>query len=69
MKLLAMALIRLYQRSLGRLLPPSCRFYPSCSVYGYGVIERYGVWRGGWLAVKRIARCHPFNAGGHDPIP
>ncbi|MCK4831167.1 MAG: membrane protein insertion efficiency factor YidD [Anaerolineales bacterium] len=69
MKRLTMGLIRLYQLSLGRLFPPSCRFHPTCSVYGYGAIERYGVLRGGWLALKRIARCHPFNAGGHDPIP
>jgi len=69
MKQLAMALIRLYQNTLSRVLPPACRFYPSCSHYTYEAIGRYGVWRGGWLGIKRIARCHPFNPGGYDPVP
>lgn len=64
-----LGLIRLYQLTLSRALPPTCRFYPSCSHYSYESISRYGVWRGGWLAVKRIARCHPFNPGGYDPVP
>jgi len=69
MKQLAMALIRLYQNTLSRVLPPACRFYPSCSHYTYEAINRYGFWRGGWLGIKRIARCHPFNPGGYDPVP
>jgi putative membrane protein insertion efficiency factor len=69
MKQLAMGAIRLYQLSLGKLLPPSCRFEPSCSAYGYQAIEKYGFVKGGWLALKRISRCHPFNPGGYDPIP
>jgi len=69
MKYLFMALIRLYQRTLSRALPPSCRFYPSCSHYGYEAIAKYGAVKGGWLAVKRLARCHPFNPGGYDPVP
>lgn len=69
MKYLAMGLIRLYQRTLGRVIPPSCRFEPSCSAFGYQAIEKHGFFRGGWLAVKRIARCHPFNPGGFDPVP
>ena len=69
MRRLTVGLIRLYQRTLSRLLPPSCRFTPSCSEYGVQAIERYGVWRGGWLTVKRIGRCHPFHPGGFDPVP
>ncbi len=62
-------LIRLYQRFISPALPPSCRFTPTCSHYTYEAIERYGVFKGGWLGVKRIARCHPLNPGGHDPVP
>jgi len=69
MKFIFLGLIRLYQRTLSRVLPPSCRFVPSCSEYSYEAIARYGVWRGGWLAAKRIARCHSFNPGGYDPVP
>jgi putative membrane protein insertion efficiency factor len=69
MKFILLGLIRLYQRALSRALAPTCRFYPSCSQYSYEAIRRHGVWRGGWLAVKRIARCHPFNPGGYDPVP
>jgi putative membrane protein insertion efficiency factor len=69
MKTIVMALIRLYQNTLSRVLPPACRFYPSCSQYTYEAIGRYGFWRGSWLGVKRIARCHPFNPGGYDPVP
>ncbi len=69
MKSVLLGTIRLYQTTLSRVLPPSCRFEPSCSQYSYEAIARYGVWRGGWLAVKRIARCHPLNPGGYDPVP
>ncbi len=69
MKKIAMALIRLYQNTLSRALPSACRFYPSCSQYTYEAIARYGFLRGGWMGVKRIARCHPFNPGGYDPVP
>jgi len=69
MKHVLLGLIRLYQSTLSRVLPPSCRFYPTCSHYGYRAILRYGPWRGSWLAAKRIARCHPFNPGGYDPVP
>jgi len=65
----ATALIRLYQLTISRALPSSCRFYPSCSEYTRQAIERHGLLRGGWLGVKRLARCHPFNPGGYDPVP
>lgn len=69
MRKIALFLIRLYQRTLSQIMPPACRFYPSCSEYSYLAIAKYGFFRGGWLAVKRIARCNPFNPGGYDPIP
>lgn len=69
MRRLAVGLIKIYQRTLSRVLPPSCRFTPSCSEYGVQAISRYGVWRGGWLTIRRIGRCHPFHPGGHDPVP
>ena len=69
MKHLLMGLIRLYQLTLSRILPPSCRFTPSCSHYGYEAINKYGAFKGGWLAIKRVARCHPLNPGGYDPVP
>jgi len=69
MKSILLTSIRVYQGTFSRVLPPSCRFVPSCSPYGYQAIERYGPWRGGFLALKRIARCHPFHPGGFDPVP
>jgi putative membrane protein insertion efficiency factor len=66
---IVLALIRFYKRWISVALPSSCRFYPSCSQYTYEAIEKYGVLRGGWLGVRRIARCHPFNPGGFDPVP
>jgi putative membrane protein insertion efficiency factor len=68
-RLLAMILIRGYQKFISPLLRPSCRFTPTCSGYALTSIERYGVIRGGWLAARRIARCHPWNPGGYDPVP
>jgi uncharacterized protein len=69
MKTVALAIIRFYQRFISPLLPPSCRFTPTCSHYGYEAIQKYGFIKGGWLAIKRIGRCHPFNPGGYDPVP
>jgi uncharacterized protein len=66
---IVLALIRFYQRWISIILPSSCRFYPSCSQYTYQAIEKYGVLRGGWLGIRRIARCHPFHPGGFDPVP
>lgn len=62
-------MIRAYQLILSPLLPSSCRFYPTCSHYGYEAIEKHGLLRGGWLTVKRVARCNPFCKGGYDPVP
>ena len=61
--------IRLYQRTLSKLLPPACRFVPSCSEYAAQAIERYGAARGSALAAKRLLRCHPWHRGGADPVP
>ncbi len=64
-----LALIKMYQLLISPLFPPSCRFYPTCSTYSYEAISRYGPFKGGWLAAKRILRCHPRNPGGFDPVP
>ncbi len=69
MKWLTLGLIRLYQLTISQIMPSSCRFVPSCSQYGYEAISKYGILRGGWMTVKRIGRCHPFNPGGYDPVP
>lgn len=68
-KQLFLALIRFYRRWISPALPPSCRFYPSCSEYTYQAIEKYGTLRGGWMGVRRIVRCNPWNPGGYDPVP
>ncbi|MDR1617684.1 MAG: membrane protein insertion efficiency factor YidD [Treponema sp.] len=64
----ALLLIRFYQRAVSPHFPSSCRYYPTCSVYAYMAIERYGLLRGAGMAAKRILRCHPFHAGGFDPV-
>ena len=69
MQRLTLLLIRAYQRFISPGFPAVCRFEPSCSEYGYEAIERHGFVKGGWLAIRRIARCHPFNQGGYDPVP
>jgi putative membrane protein insertion efficiency factor len=69
MKYIGLALIRAYQFTLSRMLPPSCRYDPSCSHYTYQAVEKYGLVKGSWLGLKRIARCHPLSPGGYDPIP
>ncbi|MBV8171237.1 MAG: membrane protein insertion efficiency factor YidD [Candidatus Eremiobacteraeota bacterium] len=61
--------IRAYQRTLSKLLPPACRFTPTCSEYAAQAIERYGGARGSALAAKRLLRCHPWHPGGYDPVP
>ncbi|GHV44541.1 putative membrane protein insertion efficiency factor [Clostridia bacterium] len=69
MKGLLIWLITLYRRLVSPLKRPSCRFEPTCSRYALQAVERYGAVRGGYLALRRIARCHPWNAGGYDPVP
>lgn len=69
MKRAILWLLRVYKRFVSPLLPPSCRFTPTCSEYTYQAVERFGVLKGGWLGIKRVARCNPFNPGGYDPVP
>lgn len=66
---LALLLLRGYQKLISPLFGPSCRFHPTCSHYAITAIERFGVLKGGWLAAKRILKCHPLHAGGDDPVP
>lgn len=66
---LAKTLIRLYQCLISPVLPPACRFTPTCSQYAYEAVSRYGMMRGGVMAIKRLLRCHPFHPGGYDPVP
>lgn len=69
MKVIGLFAIRIYQRTFSRMLPPSCRFEPSCSQYTYQAIEKYGLLKGGWMGLQRIGRCHPLSPGGYDPVP
>jgi len=64
-----MAMLSGYKRFISPLLPPACRFEPTCSEYMLEAVRRHGVARGGWLGVRRLARCHPWNRGGYDPVP
>ena len=70
MKKIFLFLIRLYQRSVSPYTPARCRFRPTCSAYAYEAINKYGVLKGGWLAIRRLLRCHPFYKGNpYDPVP
>ncbi len=69
MKRVALALIRFYQRSISPGRTPACRFLPTCSRYGHEAIEKFGLLKGGWLTLRRLARCHPWHHGGYDPVP
>jgi putative membrane protein insertion efficiency factor len=65
----ALGTLRFYQRFVSPLKPPTCRFHPACSSYAIEAFSRHGFWLGLWLTLRRLARCHPFNPGGHDPVP
>ncbi|QUS62270.1 membrane protein insertion efficiency factor YidD [Synechocystis sp. PCC 7339] len=69
MKKLLLTLIKIYRILISPLFPPSCRFQPTCSQYALDAMEIHGVWRGSYLALKRILRCHPLHPGGYDPVP
>lgn len=69
MKALLLTALRFYRRAISPLLPPACRFQPTCSRYAIEAIETHGAIRGSWLATKRVAKCHPFHPGGYDPVP
>ena len=64
-----MSAIRFYRRYISPLRKPCCRFIPTCSEYALEAVEKYGPWKGSWLALKRLLRCHPFCKGGYDPVP
>lgn len=68
-KALLILLIKGYQRLISSFLPPSCRFTPSCSHYGIEALQKHGLFRGSYLTIHRILRCHPWSKGGHDPVP
>lgn len=69
MRYIFMYIIKLYQKFISPMKPPSCRFYPTCSQYAVESLSKYGVFKGGYLAFKRLMRCHPFHPGGYDPVP
>lgn len=69
MKRIALGLIRFYQLAISPYTPPSCRYIPTCSQYGYEAITKHGLIKGGLLTAKRLLRCHPFSRGGIDPVP
>ncbi|MFP4146308.1 MAG: membrane protein insertion efficiency factor YidD [Halorhodospira sp.] len=69
MRWLLIGVIRIYQYVISPVVGPRCRFLPSCSEYAAEAIARYGLWRGGWLAARRVSKCHPWHPGGLDPVP
>lgn len=69
MKYLALFLIKVYQKGISPLVPPRCRFEPTCSGYAVEALQRFGFLRGSYLAVRRLLRCNPFHEGGYDPVP
>ena len=69
MKTVLIALLRFYRYAISPMLGRNCRFHPTCSEYAIEAIQRHGALRGGWMAAKRVGRCHPVNPGGYDPVP
>ncbi|MBE0660402.1 MAG: membrane protein insertion efficiency factor YidD [Bryobacteraceae bacterium] len=69
MRTLIVFLLRVYKQAVSPVLPPACRFHPTCSEYTLEAVQRHGAARGVWLGLKRLSRCHPFHAGGLDPVP
>lgn len=68
MKWILLGLIKVYRKYLSPFIAPSCRFQPTCSSYALDALEKYGAWKGMWLTLKRLSRCHPFHPGGYDPV-
>ncbi|TAH40902.1 MAG: membrane protein insertion efficiency factor YidD [Betaproteobacteria bacterium] len=69
MKTVLIALLRFYKYAISPMLGRNCRFHPTCSEYAIEAVQRHGALRGGWLAIRRVGRCHPFHPGGYDPVP
>lgn len=68
MSRIVLYIIRGYRRFISPLLPPSCRFHPTCSHYALQAFEKYGIFKGGWLTIRRLIKCHPYHPGGFDPL-
>ncbi len=68
MKIVAIYLLRFYKYAISPMLPPACRFTPTCSEYAADAIAKHGFLKGAWLGVRRLSRCHPFSSGGYDPV-
>jgi len=69
MKRVAILIIRFYQVAISPLMPARCRFIPTCSQYAIEAYQKHGFWKGTWLTLKRLSKCHPFHEGGYDPVP
>ena len=68
MRRIFLLLLKVYQKVISPMFPPSCRFFPTCSEYSYQSIDKYGLIKGGWLSIIRLSKCHPFHPGGYDPV-